>query len=323
MARPHFLEKLGFSKELTLSPEGYLTVAASWYSIAVMTAPHDNHAAPPAAIGQRLLAWYQRHGRDLPWRRTRDPYAIWVAEMMLQQTQVGTVIPYYERFLARFPTVEGAGGRPARRRAQGVGRAGLLRPRPQPAPRRPPCGRRLGRAASPHARAAARACPAWGATRRRPWPASPLGSDAVALDANVRRVICRLYAVDDNPSRPATQRRLEELALADDAARAGRRRQPGVHGPRGDDLRRRQPQMSDLPPRRRCAWHSGPAGRASCPSAPSAPTVPTRRDGRRDPGRKRPVPDRAAAAGIDAGRAVGVSRRQAPARRGSAHLPPP
>lgn len=53
-----------------------------------------------------LLRWYARHGRDLPWRRTRDPYAILVSEMMLQQTQVGRVLDYYPRFLARYPTVE-------------------------------------------------------------------------------------------------------------------------------------------------------------------------------------------------------------------------
>ena len=59
-----------------------------------------------AAIQSALLRWYRRHGRDLPWRRTRDPYAIWVSEIMLQQTQVATVIPYYRRFLKRFPTVK-------------------------------------------------------------------------------------------------------------------------------------------------------------------------------------------------------------------------
>src|ERR1043166_5234285 len=53
-----------------------------------------------------LLAWFRAGHRDLPWRRTRDPCAVWVSEVMLQQTQVATVIPYYERFLARFPTVE-------------------------------------------------------------------------------------------------------------------------------------------------------------------------------------------------------------------------
>lgn len=57
-------------------------------------------------IRRGLLRWYQKNRRDLPWRRTRDPYAIWVAETMLQQTQVRTVLPYYRRFLKVFPTVE-------------------------------------------------------------------------------------------------------------------------------------------------------------------------------------------------------------------------
>jgi A/G-specific adenine glycosylase len=59
-----------------------------------------------AALRQQLLQWYRHHGRDLPWRRNRDPYAIWISEIMLQQTQVKTVIPYYQRWLARFPEVQ-------------------------------------------------------------------------------------------------------------------------------------------------------------------------------------------------------------------------
>src|SRR4051812_28971622 len=59
-----------------------------------------------------LLRWFDRERRDLPWRRTSDPYAIWLSEVMLQQTQVTTVIPYYERFLARFPTVQALAGAP-------------------------------------------------------------------------------------------------------------------------------------------------------------------------------------------------------------------
>jgi len=55
------------------------------------------------AFQRALLRWYRRHGRDLPWRRTRDPYAILVSELMLQQTQVATVIPYYNQWLRRFP----------------------------------------------------------------------------------------------------------------------------------------------------------------------------------------------------------------------------
>lgn len=52
-----------------------------------------------------LLEWYDENKRDMPWRKTRDPYCIWVSEVMLQQTQVSTVIPYYERFIQRFPTI--------------------------------------------------------------------------------------------------------------------------------------------------------------------------------------------------------------------------
>jgi A/G-specific adenine glycosylase len=56
-----------------------------------------------AAIRKALARWYERNARDLPWRRTRDPYTIWISEIMLQQTRVAAAIPYYERFLARFP----------------------------------------------------------------------------------------------------------------------------------------------------------------------------------------------------------------------------
>ncbi len=55
---------------------------------------------------RKLLAWYRKVARDLPWRRTKDPYAVWVSEIMLQQTQIATVIPYYERWMQRFPTRE-------------------------------------------------------------------------------------------------------------------------------------------------------------------------------------------------------------------------
>jgi A/G-specific adenine glycosylase len=56
-------------------------------------------------IQTKLLQWFKKNGRDLPWRKTRDPYAIWVSEIMLQQTQVSTVIPYYQKFIKSFPTI--------------------------------------------------------------------------------------------------------------------------------------------------------------------------------------------------------------------------
>ena len=61
---------------------------------------------PYQTISQVLIDWYHYHHRDLPWRRTHDPYAIWVSEVMLQQTQVVTVMPYYQRFMAAYPTVQ-------------------------------------------------------------------------------------------------------------------------------------------------------------------------------------------------------------------------
>ena len=60
----------------------------------------------PAQFTERLLAWFAVHGRHtMPWQQNPTPYRVWVSEVMLQQTQVATVIPYYERFMARFPDV--------------------------------------------------------------------------------------------------------------------------------------------------------------------------------------------------------------------------
>ncbi len=66
----------------------------------------ETHNRTIANIHRRLLPWYDRHKRAMPWRGIRDPYAIWLSEVMLQQTQVATVLPYYEKFLRRFPTVK-------------------------------------------------------------------------------------------------------------------------------------------------------------------------------------------------------------------------
>jgi A/G-specific adenine glycosylase len=71
-----------------------------------MQLPDGTQQVRLARIRDGLLGWFQEHARDLPWRRTRDPYAILVSEVMLQQTQVDRVLPYYTRFLQRFPTVQ-------------------------------------------------------------------------------------------------------------------------------------------------------------------------------------------------------------------------
>ncbi|MGQ0736750.1 MAG: A/G-specific adenine glycosylase, partial [Acidobacteriota bacterium] len=76
-----------------------------------------NHAPPPPLLRQsfrrRLLAWYRRHGRDLPWRRTADPYHILVSEIMLQQTQVERVLPKYQEWLGKYPSLHALADAPA------------------------------------------------------------------------------------------------------------------------------------------------------------------------------------------------------------------
>ncbi len=77
-----------------------------------------------ASFRRRLTAWFRRQGRDLPWRRTRDPYRVLVSEVMLQQTQVSRVLEFYPRFLARYPTMEHlarAGKRQVREAWEGLG----------------------------------------------------------------------------------------------------------------------------------------------------------------------------------------------------------
>lgn len=74
--------------------------------------PGAGSALRDERIREALGAWYDTSARDLPWRRTRDPYAIWLSEVMLQQTRVETVIPYFERFLERFPSVDALASAP-------------------------------------------------------------------------------------------------------------------------------------------------------------------------------------------------------------------
>src|SRR5579864_4071806 len=72
-----------------------------------MTMEQDtSETADARSFQQSLLEWFDRHKRDLPWRRDRDPYRVWLSEVMLQQTRVAAVIDHYQKFLRRFPTIE-------------------------------------------------------------------------------------------------------------------------------------------------------------------------------------------------------------------------
>jgi A/G-specific adenine glycosylase len=85
-----------------------------------------------AQFSAQVLDWYDKYGRKtLPWQMGKTPYKVWLSEVMLQQTQVATVIPYFERFMARFPTVIDLAEAPLLDEAASVDRPGLLRPRAQ------------------------------------------------------------------------------------------------------------------------------------------------------------------------------------------------
>ncbi|HEY2918304.1 MAG TPA: A/G-specific adenine glycosylase, partial [Candidatus Binatia bacterium] len=150
-----------------------------------------------APIRRRLLRWYDRNKRDLPWRKTRDPYAIWVAETMLQQTQVKTVIPYYERFLKAFPTVEALARAPQQRVLRmwsGLGyyrRAENLKQVARQLVRR--CDGKI-----PRNHDALRALPGVGDYTAGAVLSIAYQQRFPALDGNTRRVLNRLFNLTDN-----------------------------------------------------------------------------------------------------------------------------
>jgi A/G-specific adenine glycosylase len=171
----------------------------------------DVEPALAAELARRVLHWYARHRRDLPWRATRDPYRIWVAEIMLQQTRVETVTPYYQRFLEQFPTVSELAAAPldtVLKAWEGLGYYARAR--------------NLHRAAQhvvedlqvhlPRSAKELVQLPGIGRYTAGAIASIAFGKDVVALDGNLRRVLCRLFGVDDDPSRSRTQRRLEALA---------------------------------------------------------------------------------------------------------------
>ncbi len=141
---------------------------------------------------RRLLAWYTRHGRDLPWRRTRDPYRVLVSEIMLQQTQVDRVIPKYHQFLQRYPTFESLAAAPAADVLRAWRPLGYnVRPVHLQAIARETLARYHGRLPSdPASLLALRGIGRYTAGAIRSFA---FGQDAAILDTNVRRVIGRVF----------------------------------------------------------------------------------------------------------------------------------
>jgi A/G-specific adenine glycosylase len=160
----------------------------------------------------QLLRWAASHLRDLPWRgEPRDPYRVWISEIMLQQTQVMTVIPYFARFIERFPTVQALAAAPlddVLKRWEGLGYYSR--------------GRNLHRAAQtivressgqlPDTVDALRQLPGIGRYTAGAIASLAFGRDAAALDGNVTRVLCRWYALRGDVRQPALEKKLWRLA---------------------------------------------------------------------------------------------------------------
>ena len=173
-----------------------------------------NPLRPPEirAIREGLLSWYGKNARkDLPWRATRNPYAVWVSEMMLQQTQAAKVIPYYGRFLKKFPTVEALAKAPLTEvldawsglgyysRARNLHAAARLLIREQ--------GGRI-----PSDPESLQKLPGIGRYTAGAVASIAFDRPAPILDGNVIRVLCRQAGIRQDPRAPETQRILWEMA---------------------------------------------------------------------------------------------------------------
>lgn len=163
-------------------------------------------------FAQRLIAWQRRHGRhDLPWQTATDAYAVWVSEIMLQQTQVDTVIPYYRRFLARFPDVAAlASARLDDVLALWSGLGYYARARNLHAAARRILDRHGG--VFPRRFEDIRDLPGVGRSTAAAIASLAHGERHAILDGNVRRVFCRLFGVRGWPGERAVEARLWRLA---------------------------------------------------------------------------------------------------------------
>jgi A/G-specific adenine glycosylase len=163
-------------------------------------------------ISSRLLEWFARYGRkDLPWQQQRTPYRVWISEIMLQQTQVATVIPYYERFMKRFPDVvalASASQDQVLHYWSGLGY--YARARHLHAAAQQVMEQFSGR--FPETLESVTALPGIGRSTAGAILALSAGRHEAILDGNVKRVLARFHAVEGWPGRAQVQKRLWELA---------------------------------------------------------------------------------------------------------------
>jgi A/G-specific adenine glycosylase len=169
----------------------------------------------------RLVRWHKRHGRhDLPWQNTSDPYRVWLSEIMLQQTQVATVIPYYARFLARFGTLAELAAAPvAEVMALWSGLGYYARARNLHACAQAVMREHGGR--FPRGPEAIAQLPGIGRSTANSIATICFGAQAPILDGNVKRVLCRAFGIEGFPGAGAVEKRLWALAAELMPARHG------------------------------------------------------------------------------------------------------
>lgn len=163
------------------------------------------------AVRNALLPWFAKNRRDLPWRRKRTPYSIWISELMLQQTRVDQVVPYFERWMKRFPSLgqlalaeerevlklwEGLGYYQRARRIHQTARKVMLE----------------GKGRLPTTAAKLRELPGVGPYTAAAIASLAFGEDVAVVDGNVTRVLARLTALSDVADTPSAQDALRDLA---------------------------------------------------------------------------------------------------------------
>lgn len=160
----------------------------------------------------RLIRWHQHHGRhDLPWQKSVDPYPVWLSEVMLQQTQVATVVPYYERFLQHFPDLDALAAAPLPEvMALWSGLGYYARARNLHACARTVVREHGGR--FPHDADAIALLPGIGRSTANSIATFCFGAQAPILDGNVKRVLCRAFGIEGFPGAGAVEKQLWTLA---------------------------------------------------------------------------------------------------------------
>jgi len=168
--------------------------------------------AAPNPFTEHLIAWQKTAGRhDLPWQKTRDPYRIWLSEIMLQQTQVATVIPYYARFLGSFPDVQALAAAPIEAVIEhwaGLGYYARARNLHR-------CARQVVEVHGgqfPQTEATLETLPGIGRSTAAAIAAFAFGRRAAILDGNVKRVLCRQFGIEGFPGAKKVHDRLWDLA---------------------------------------------------------------------------------------------------------------